>query len=60
MREAFGKRVRVTCVDGDTLEGECENFTSTLDSEDGRESIVILCRGYIEIYEDEIEKIEML
>ena len=54
MRESFGKRVRITCVDGEVLEGECKYFTPALDNEDGRESIVVISGGNIEVFENEI------
>lgn len=60
MRESFGKRVRVTCVDGEVLEGECKYFTPALDNENGRASIVVISGGNIEVFENEIAKIEMI
>ncbi len=60
MRESFGKRVRITCVDGEVLEGECKYFTPALDNEDGRESIVVISGGNIEVFENEIAKIEII
>jgi hypothetical protein len=55
--EASGKRVRIVLKTGEVFEGMAYDYTSALDNEPDPESITI---DSVELYEPEIEKIELL
>lgn len=63
MYDTFNKKIRVTCKDGQILEGVNRNFTQPLDNEP---EVAAMCirqegRSYLtEITEPEIEKIEII
>lgn len=71
MYKAEGKNIRVTCKDGDILEGFCSEFSSAYDNDDPEEASITLKKGrnvtkneslydLTEIYESEINTIEYL
>ena len=53
-----GKKVRVTCTDGDVIVGKMTDWTSAYDNDPKPESINL--DNYLEIYIDEIEKVEII
>lgn len=55
--QAEGKRVKITCVDGEVITGFAYDYISESDNEPEPASITI---DHIEIYENEIEKIELI
>lgn len=58
---ARGKDIKVTCIDGQVIEGFCSIFIKALDNEPEIASIAIDDPpGLIEIYQNEIESIEIL
>jgi hypothetical protein len=57
--EYVGKNIKVTCIDGQIIEGKCDGYTQALDNEPEIASISIARTGYgIEIYENEIKSIK--
>lgn len=56
--EMCGKRVRVTCVDGDILVGRLTEWTTELDNDPEPESITL--DDWLEITLPEIEKVEII
>jgi hypothetical protein len=55
----LGKHIIVTCINGNVIEGKCDEFTQALDNEPPIASISIAKNGYgIEIYENEIKSIK--
>lgn len=63
-RDFLWKDVRVTCDDGQVLEGYVDLYTSALDNEPDPESICLKIPGeegvLTEIYTNEIKKIEVI
>lgn len=62
MYDALGKNVKVTCKNGQVIEGHCSDFISAIDNEPEVTEIGVL-RGtmnLVGITEPEIEKIEYL
>lgn len=63
MYDTFNKKIRVTCKDGQVLEGVNRNFTQSLDNEPEVAAMCIQEERYThltEITEPEIEKIEII
>lgn len=62
MYHAVGKNIRVTCKDGQVIEGHCWHFVPAIDNEPEVTEIGIRqgekSRSFIGITEPEIEKIE--
>ncbi|KOF56625.1 MULTISPECIES: hypothetical protein [Clostridium] len=59
--EYTGKRIKVTCIDGKIIEGNCDCYTQALDNEPEIASISIDKGSYgIELYENEIKSIEVI
>lgn len=59
--EYVGKNIKVTCNDGQIIEGKCDEYTQALDNEPEIASISIARTDYgIEIYENEIKSIEVI
>ncbi|EOD00463.1 hypothetical protein [Caldisalinibacter kiritimatiensis] len=59
--EYVGKKIKVTCIQGEIIQGKCDRYTQALDNEPEIASISI-DSGEIdyEIYENEISKIEIV
>ncbi|HCA30324.1 MAG TPA: hypothetical protein DEP23_12540 [Ruminococcaceae bacterium] len=57
LKEAEGRKVKVLFTDGQTMTGHVVCYTSALDNEPDPASITI---GHTELYETEIEKIELI
>ena len=57
LKEAHGKKVRVTMNDGEVFEGLAYDYTSALDNDPDPESITI---NNIELYAPEIKSIELI
>lgn len=65
MCRALNKNIKVTCVDGEVIQGYCCDFTQALDNEPEVASLGIRRGikpggGIIEIFEPEIAEIEVL
>ena len=71
MYNAQGKIVRITCKDGDVLEGYCSEFSTAYDNDEPEEASITLERGkrvktgkalypLTEVFESKIERIEHL
>lgn len=56
--EYRGKNVRITTDDGQIFEGIAHEYTSDLDNTEL--GIASICIGHTELYENEIEKIELI
>ena len=60
IKKFMNKIVNIKCNDGEKLIGKLINYTSALDNEPDGESITIKDgNSYIEIFTEEIEKIEL-
>ncbi|SHH48788.1 hypothetical protein SAMN02745135_00950 [Caloranaerobacter azorensis DSM 13643] len=59
--EYLSKKIKVTCIEGEVIQGKCNGYIQALDNEPEIASISIDA-GEIdyEIYENEIEKIELV
>lgn len=57
LREAWGKKIKVTFRDGLVLEGKGEYYHSEVDNPEGEAS---LCIGTTMFFESEVEKIELI
>jgi len=55
LHEAWGKRVKVTFTDGQTLSGTAHDYASRLDNPEGKAS---LCIENTIFFEDEVKNIE--
>ncbi len=61
MRRVWGKKIKLTCKDGDVLEGTVCNFTSSVDNEPEEASISLSMKTKdVEILLNEIESIEVI
>ncbi|RKD22447.1 hypothetical protein SAMN02745883_00700 [Caminicella sporogenes DSM 14501] len=59
--EYVGKKIKVTCIEGETIQGKCNGYTQELDNEPEIASITIDAGDIdYEIYENEIAKIEIV
>lgn len=61
LKETFGKKIKILCIDGDAIEGRVIDYIPTIE-EDEEESIIIRNESnvLIEIAKHEIAEIEML
>jgi hypothetical protein len=57
LKEAEGRKVKVTFTDGETMSGLVVCYTSALDNEPEPASITI---GNTELYENEMQSIELI
>lgn len=57
LKEADGRRIKVTLIDGATISGTGDCYTPAQDNPEGKAS---LCVGNAIFFEDEVKKIEAL